>query len=122
MKLRIVIVGFGFMGQMHAGVYRALAAQGREVKIVGVVDSFPGAAEAMAKAGLKAPGFPTLEEALKAVECEAVDICLPTDLHAAHIRTARWIVADNYNRNVRFARRGESGGSQFVFGVIHRDA
>jgi predicted dehydrogenase len=86
MKIRVVIVGFGFMGQMHARVYQALP----EVEIVGIADAFPGAAAAAAKLGLMAPVVASLSEALKTVDCNVVDICLPTDLHAdAMIEAAR---------------------------------
>ncbi len=88
MELRIIIIGIGFMGQMHARVYRALAATGRAVKVVGVVDSFPGANEAMERLNLAVPRFSSLNEALQALPCDAVDICLPTDLHLEHLRAA----------------------------------
>jgi predicted dehydrogenase len=88
MKLRISLVGFGFMGQMHALVYRTLKAQGREVEISCVVDSFPETPQKMAELGIEAPCVASLEEALRSFDSNIVDICLPTDLHAAHIQTA----------------------------------
>ncbi len=74
----IILAGFGFMGGMHAQVYRQLPA----ARLTAVVDTNQAAAaRAMAKLGVKAPVFTDLEQALRAVTCDAVDICLPTDLH-----------------------------------------
>jgi predicted dehydrogenase len=75
----ILIAGFGFMGGMHAQVYRKLPS----ARIAGVVDSHPALARrAMDKIGLKAPLFRSLEEALVTVPSTVVDLCIPTDLHA----------------------------------------
>ncbi len=84
MKLRVAIVGFGFMGQMHAKVYQAL----ENIEIVGVVDTFPATVKAVAEYGLSATLFPTLEAVLDQTAVDIVDICLPTDLHADAIVTA----------------------------------
>ena len=74
----IILVGFGFMGGMHAQVYRQLPA----ARLVAVVDNNKaGASRAMAKLGIKAPIFADLDTALRSVSCDVVDICLPTDLH-----------------------------------------
>lgn len=76
----IIIAGFGFMGGMHAQVYRQLPA----ARLTAVVDSNKAAAgRAMTKLGVKVPLFTDLDQALRTVPCDAVDICLPTDLHAA---------------------------------------
>jgi predicted dehydrogenase len=84
MQIRVAIVGFGFMGQMHAKVYQALPG----VEIVGIAEAFPGAAEQAVKLGIKVPVENSLERLLKAVDCHVVDICLPTDLHATAIIAA----------------------------------
>lgn len=84
MKLRVAIIGFGFMGQMHAKVYQAL----EKVEIVGIVDTSSQAREAAVSLGVNAPLFPSLEEILSGAAIDIVDICLPTDLHAQAIETA----------------------------------
>lgn len=76
----IILTGFGFMGTMHAQVYSQLPA----ARIVAVVDNNRNAtARAMKKLGVRAPLFASLEEAMGMVDADVVDICLPTDLHAA---------------------------------------
>jgi predicted dehydrogenase len=84
MKIRVALVGFGFMGQMHARIYQALP----DVEIVGIADKFSGTADALAKLGIQAPVFASLPELLKAVDPTLVDVCLPTDLHAEAVIAA----------------------------------
>ncbi len=75
----IAIIGLGFMGTMHAQIYKQL----RDATIVAVVDKQQAKAKRdLAKLGIEARVFGTLEEALGACEVHVVDICLPTDLHA----------------------------------------
>jgi predicted dehydrogenase len=62
---------------MHASVYRALP----DVEIVGIADSFPGVKALAAKLGIATTIAPSLTALLKMVDCNVVDICLPTDLH-----------------------------------------
>jgi predicted dehydrogenase len=75
--VRIILVGCGFMGRMHANVYRLLP----NAELVAVVDHRAAKAEEFSKA-FGVPGFSTMEQALAEVPCEAVDLCLPTYLHA----------------------------------------
>jgi predicted dehydrogenase len=73
------------MGGMHAQIYKRLP----EAEIVAVVD--PDTTTALAKLkdlGMDAVHFGTLTEALKSVEADFVDICLPTFMHAAAAREA----------------------------------
>ncbi|PAW79616.1 MAG: hypothetical protein B9S32_03510 [Verrucomicrobia bacterium Tous-C9LFEB] len=84
MKIRVAIVGFGFMGQMHAKVYQAL----ENVEIVGIVDPFPAAVEAAAQYGFHATFSSSIESLLNQTAVDIIDICLPTDLHANAIVTA----------------------------------
>lgn len=76
---QVALIGFGFMGAMHAAVYRALPA----VRVSAVVD--PRGEElrpALREAGLDdVPVFPDLSSAAARAEFSFVDICLPTDLH-----------------------------------------
>jgi len=65
------------MGRMHASVYGTLG----NASLVALVDKSPDRAAAIGKeSGAKI--FTTLEEAFASCEIDAVDICLPTDLHA----------------------------------------
>ena len=77
---RIAIIGLGFMGTMHAQIYQQL----RQARLAAVVDKHPAKARRdLAKLGLQAEVFTTLEDMLAASEVDVVDICLPTDLHAS---------------------------------------
>lgn len=77
MKSRVAIIGFGFMGQMHAHVCQALA----QAELVAIVDKFPEAALQVKKLGWAIPVYKTLEDLLKETSVDVIDICLPTDLH-----------------------------------------
>jgi len=80
-----ILVGFGFMGGMHAQIYSRLP----EAKIVAVVDPDTATARAKLKElGMDAVYFETLAEALGSVEADFVDICLPTFLHVEAAREA----------------------------------
>lgn len=77
---KIAIVGFGFMGQMHAQVYAQLP----DCILAAIVDQDPETARAnQQKLGLGASVHGDLATLLATEEIDAVDICLPTDLHAS---------------------------------------
>lgn len=79
---RIAIVGFGAMGQMHARCYQQLPA----AQVVALVNTKRRDAGMVQKTlGLDVPVFPQLADLLAdaGMEVDIVDICLPTDLHAA---------------------------------------
>jgi predicted dehydrogenase len=84
MKIRVAVMGFGFMGQMHARVYQALPG----VEIAGIIDTFPGVAQLASKLGFKVPVATSLAALLKLTDFNVVDICLPTDLHVRAITAA----------------------------------
>ena len=76
--MRIAIVGFGFMGEMHAQIYQALP----DVELVAVVDLYiAGAKEKLANLKLDIPVYATLSELLATIDVQAVDICSPTGQH-----------------------------------------
>src|SRR4051812_30526664 len=78
-KPRVVIVGFGFMGEMHAQALAGIP----EAELVAIVDTRTEAAQAKAtRLNLKVPVLPTLQEALGKLEFDVVNVCLPTDRHA----------------------------------------
>ncbi|MET0263941.1 MAG: Gfo/Idh/MocA family oxidoreductase [Rariglobus sp.] len=80
-KLDIIITGFGFMGEMHAQAYAGLPL----ANVVAIVDALPDVARSkVARLQMSpVPVFTDLESALAAVSADIVDICLPTDRHAA---------------------------------------
>lgn len=76
---RILLAGLGFMGRMHADVFRLLPG----VRLAGVVDPRSEELAATLRGGPfeGVPVFTDFAPALKQVDCSVVDICLPTDLH-----------------------------------------
>lgn len=75
---KIIIIGFGFMGTMHAQIYAKL----KKTRVVAVVDLRGDAViDSMQALGLDVPVFSDFDDALAEVEADVVDICLPTDLH-----------------------------------------
>jgi len=77
-SLKGILVGCGFMGGMHAQIYAQLP----NVEIVAAVDGrIKESEEKLAKLNCPAPVYASLKEALEAVECDFVDVCLPTHLH-----------------------------------------
>ncbi|MBC9890652.1 MAG: Gfo/Idh/MocA family oxidoreductase [Opitutae bacterium] len=76
--LKGILVGCGFMGGVHAQVYKVLP----DVEIVAAVDTRAASSEEKLKSlNCPAPVHTTLEEALAEHSCHFVDICLPTHLH-----------------------------------------
>jgi len=75
----ILLVGFGFMGQMHAGVYGLLP----NARLVGVVDPRGGSIEKdLHSRGLGGvPVFADFDSPARELDFSVADICLPTDLH-----------------------------------------
>jgi len=81
----IAIIGLGFMGTMHAQIY----AQLRGAKLVSVVEKNQAKAKRdLAKLGIEAQVFGTLEDACRACDVDVVDVCLPTNLHATYVLKA----------------------------------
>jgi len=83
--LKVGIAGCGFMGRMHASVYGSLP----NAEVVAVADIQPEAAADLARQSNAKP-YTNMSEMLSAEKLDAVDICLPTFLHAEHtIQAAR---------------------------------
>ncbi|MEN8662437.1 MAG: Gfo/Idh/MocA family oxidoreductase [Lentimonas sp.] len=76
--MKVAIVGFGFMGEMHAQVYLSLP--GVELAAVVDIDS-AGANKRLAALGLNIPVYATLNALLEFSEVQAIDICSPTGQH-----------------------------------------
>jgi predicted dehydrogenase len=75
--ISIAIMGYGFMGNLHARVF----AKNPLAKVVAVIDS--RMTEMIPEPDGSGPRFfPDYSSAAEAVDFEVLDICLPTDLHA----------------------------------------
>ena len=81
--LKIGLIGCGFMGTMHANCYNAIEG----VQVVAVADLQREKAEALAKLS-DAKIYSTGMELIENENVDAIDICLPTYLHAAHAEAA----------------------------------
>lgn len=75
--LKVGICGFGFMGQMHAGIYSKLSG----VEWVCVVETAPKALKVLRENHPEVRVYATLEDALAQERLDVVDLCLPTWLH-----------------------------------------
>lgn len=81
--IKIGLIGCGFMGTMHANCYRAIEG----VQVVAVADVRREKAEVLAAlSGAKI--YATGMELIQNEQLDAVDICLPTYLHAEHAAAA----------------------------------
>jgi predicted dehydrogenase len=80
-SLNIGLVGFGFMGSMHAQIYSQLAG----AKLIAVADPLIDSARArLQKFGLDIPVYESLPELLSArPEIQMVDLCTPLEAHEA---------------------------------------
>ena len=80
-SLNIALVGFGFMGSMHAQIYAQLDG----ARLVGVADPRKDTARAkLRKLGLDVPVYESLPELLSGQpETAMVDLCTPLDAHEA---------------------------------------
>jgi predicted dehydrogenase len=74
--IKIGIVGAGFIGNIHSGVYQCLP----DVKVVSVCDIRSEKAEALA-GKFNAKKFTDFKTMLKDSELDMVDVCLPTFMH-----------------------------------------
>lgn len=78
--IKVGLCGAGFMGKMHAACYAGLP----DVKVTAVADAQSEFAGAAAKAA-GATVFSTAAELIAKADVDAVDLCLPTYLHAEHV-------------------------------------
>lgn len=81
--LKIGLIGCGFMGSMHANCYHNIDG----VKVVAVADLRREKAEALAKLS-DAEIYTTGRDLIEHADVDAIDICLPTYLHAEHAMLA----------------------------------
>ncbi len=81
--IKIGLIGCGFMGTMHANCYNAIDG----VQVVAVADVRRDKAEALAALS-DAKIYATGMELIENETLDAIDICLPTYLHASHAEAA----------------------------------
>ena len=74
--IKVAIIGAGFMGRMHAEVYRNLS----KAKLIAIADIDLKKAQLLADKH-KATAYSSLGELTNQEDIDAVDICLPTFLH-----------------------------------------
>jgi len=81
--IKVGLVGYGFMGHMHAQCYEATG----EAKVVALADvEADRRKEAEDKLGCRT--FPGIGEMLASADVDMVDICTPTYLHEEHVTAA----------------------------------
>src|SRR5438477_5361124 len=82
----VAVVGVGAFGRNHARVYKQLEQQGEAVRLVGVVDSDPGRADAVARE-FNCRSFGSIEQLVSThSEVQAVSVAVPTVQHLAAAR------------------------------------
>jgi predicted dehydrogenase len=79
--VKIGLIGCGFMGGMHAACYKALEELG--VQVTAIADIRPDRAADLAKLS-NAKTYNSGMELIEQADVDAVDICLPTDMHVPH--------------------------------------
>jgi len=84
-QIKIAIVGVGNIAEKHVPGYLAIPAQ---VKIVAVADVIAAVAEAKAKDWQVPRWFDNLQTLLDQEDIDAVDLCLPHDVHVSSVRQA----------------------------------
>ena len=77
--LKIGLIGCGFMGSMHANCYNNI----KDARVVAVADLRRDKAEELAKIS-DATIYETGRELIEHADVDAIDICLPTYLHAEY--------------------------------------
>ena len=124
--VRVGLIGAGGIAGAHAQGYRQLAVEGL-VRVVGVCDAVPAAAARRARE-LSAPHACSDYRDLLALDVDAVDICLPHDLHAevalAAIAAGKHVlvekpVATTLEDAARMAQAARAGG--LVLQVGHNE-
>lgn len=87
--VKVAIVGAGFMGGMHAEVYRNLD----KARLTAIADSNLEKARLLADK-YRVTAYSSLEEVLNQEDIDAIDICLPTFLHKEYVIKAAQLGKD----------------------------
>lgn len=82
-KLKMLLIGAGFMGREHLSSIQNSAT----VEYTGIIDKNQAAAEKLAiEFGIKS--FISIDDAIKHISADAVDVCVPTVFHIDVVREA----------------------------------
>ena len=73
-KVKVGVIGVGVLGRYHTNIY----SKSSNVELIGVYDTEPKAAAAIAKE-FKTKAFPTIREL--AEQCDALSVAVPATLH-----------------------------------------
>jgi predicted dehydrogenase len=85
--IAVAVIGVGAFGRNHARIYHQLAQQGERIRLIGVVDTNPERADAVAKEFGCRP-FGSIDQLLSThSEVQAASVCVPTVQHLATART-----------------------------------
>jgi predicted dehydrogenase len=79
MRTRVVLLGAGFIADIHAESYHRFVP---DAELVGVYSRSEDHARAFAQKHGIPTWFTDLDEAVARTDCDVVDICLPNHLHA----------------------------------------
>ncbi len=77
-KVRVGLIGTGFVGDIHAAAYRMVP----DAEVVAVASPTPGKARRFAEERDIPKAFEDYRAVLALPEIELIDICVPNDLHA----------------------------------------
>lgn len=121
-KLRVAVIGVGYLGKLHARIYARLP----DVDLVGVIDINPAVAETVSKE-CGCPGYTKVAAVLDRVQ--AVSIVVPTSAHremaepfldrGVHMLMEKPI-APTYEESVRLVEQAERAGIIFQVGHLER--
>ena len=78
-KTKVALLGTGFIAEIHAESYHRFVF---DAEVVSVYSRDPARAEAFARRHGIPRQFTHINQAIEQSDCDVVDICLPTDLHA----------------------------------------
>ena len=101
--IRVVIIGCGYAGTMHAYAYDRLAG----VRIVGVCDQRPERAASLARQ-VGCPAYTNLDELLDSARPDLVSICTREWLHYEHTLRALQAGADVFCEKIMATRYGHA--------------
>ncbi|MEX2535166.1 MAG: Gfo/Idh/MocA family oxidoreductase [Trueperaceae bacterium] len=130
--MKVGLIGFGFMGKMHAQAYQQLAmTKGKLAELAAVADAHPeNARKSLAQLGLtETPVYTSLAALLDGEEVDVIDVCLPTHMHLevclAAIAAGKAIFCEkplalSSEEAFKIAHAAESAGVPFQVGHVIR--
>ena len=93
-KLRVGVIGVGFIGKVHLEAFAAVP----DAEVVAICDIRPDRLEEMAAEFDIADSYDDYEDVLKRKDIDAVSVCTPNDLHApitvAALKTGKHVLCE----------------------------